>query len=159
LIAPSLVAWMSPTIAGLLLAAVLSWGSGQLAAGLALRNVGLLQTPEEHARLTIVTSADDWREALDEAVDRNADGLYALHTDRELRELHTRFLPPPAERPRGDVDVGNAIASAKLDEALSIDDALSWLNPAERTAVLLDRKLINRLAALQPSASGREAAK
>jgi membrane glycosyltransferase len=159
LIAPSLVAWMSPTIAGLLLAAVLSWGSGQLAAGLALRNVGLLQTPEEHSRLTIVTSADDWREALDEAVDRDADGLYALHTDRELRELHTRFLPPPAERPRGDVDVGNAIASAKLDEALSIDDALSWLNPAERTAVLLDRKLINRLAALQPSASGREAAK
>ena len=47
LISPSLAAWMSPTIAGLILAIVLSWASGQLWIGLALRRMGLLLTPEE----------------------------------------------------------------------------------------------------------------
>ena len=47
LISPSLVAWMSPTIAGLILAIPLSWASGSLSLGLAMRRIGLLRTPEE----------------------------------------------------------------------------------------------------------------
>ena len=43
LISPSLVAWMSPTIAGLVLAVLLSWASGQKSIGLALKRVGLLR--------------------------------------------------------------------------------------------------------------------
>src|SRR5207248_1530709 len=49
LISPSLVAWMSPTIAGLILAVFISWASGQLSIGLALKRLGLLLTPEESA--------------------------------------------------------------------------------------------------------------
>ena len=47
LIATSLFLWMSPTILGLVLAIPLSWLSGQLGAGLALKRLGLLLTPEE----------------------------------------------------------------------------------------------------------------
>ena len=47
LISPSLVAWMSPTIAGLILAIPMSWASGQRSIGVGLRRVGLLATPEE----------------------------------------------------------------------------------------------------------------
>jgi membrane glycosyltransferase len=71
-----------------------------------------------------------------------------LHRDREMRDLHTRFLPASVERPRGHIDESRATASAKLDDAVSIDEAIAWLKPAERVAVLLDRALLNRLAAL-----------
>jgi len=45
-IATSLLLWMSPTIIGLVLAIPLSWLSGSLAAGLTLKRMGLLMTPE-----------------------------------------------------------------------------------------------------------------
>jgi membrane glycosyltransferase len=148
LIAPSLVAWMSPTIAGLLLAAVLIWASGQLALGLTLRRAGLLLTPEETSPPPIVGQAARWRDDLAPAVAAGTDGLRILHCDPELRELHARFLPEPIERRRGEIDEARATASAKLEEARSIDEAIAWLKPAERIAVLLDRALIERLATL-----------
>jgi membrane glycosyltransferase len=75
-----------------------------------------------------------------------------LHRDPELRRLHTRFLPAPVERRRGDIDQSRATASAKLAEALSIEEAVSWLKPAERMAVLLDRSLLDWLATLPRAA-------
>ena len=47
MIATSLFLWMSPTIVGLVLAIPLSWLSGRLGAGLALKRLGLLMIPEE----------------------------------------------------------------------------------------------------------------
>jgi membrane glycosyltransferase len=152
LISPSLVAWMSPTIAGLLLAALLTWGTGQLSAGLALRRRRLLLTPEETSPPPIVQQAASWREALATAAAPDHDGLMILHRDPELRRLHTRFLPAPVERRRGDIDQSRATASAKLAEALSIEEAVSWLKPAERMAVLLDRSLLDWLATLPGAA-------
>jgi membrane glycosyltransferase len=152
LISPSLVAWMSPTIAGLLLAALLTWGTGQLSAGLALRRRRLLLTPEETSPPPIVQQAASWREALATAAAPDHDGLMILHRDPELRRLHTRFLPAPVERRRGDIDQSRATASAKLAEALSIEEAVSWLKPAERMAVLLDRSLLDWLATLPRAA-------
>lgn len=148
LISPSLVAWMSPTIAGLLLAALLTWGSGQRSFGLALRRAGLLLTPEETTPPPIVQKAARWRDDLSASAEPGVDGLEILHRDPELRRLHMRFLPALVERRRGDIDESRATASAKLDEALSIDEAVAWLKPAERIAVLLDRTLLARLAAL-----------
>src|SRR6476659_883050 len=58
-IATSLFLWMSPTIVGLLLAIPLSWLSGQLGAGLALKRLGLLRTPEEHRPPEIATRANE----------------------------------------------------------------------------------------------------
>jgi membrane glycosyltransferase len=154
LISPSLVAWMSPTIAGLLLAALLTWGTGQLWVGLALRRRGLLLTPEETAPPPIVHQATRWREDLAPVAAPGTDGLAILHRDPELRELHARFLPAPVERRRGDIDQSRATASAKLAEARSIEEAVDWLKPAERIAVLLDRSLLDWLATL-PAAAGQ----
>jgi membrane glycosyltransferase len=148
LISPSLVAWMSPTIGGLLLAAFLTWGSGQLSIGLALRRAGLLLTPEETTPPPVVREAARWRDALTPIAAPGADGLTILHRDPELRDLHMRFLPAHVERRRGEIDESRATASAKLDEALSVDEAVVWLKPAERNALLLDRVLLDRLAAL-----------
>ena len=154
LISPSLVAWMSPTIAGLLLAALLTWGTGQLSIGLALRRRGLLLTPEETSPPPIVRDAARWRQELARVAAPGTDGLAILHRDRVLRELHARFLPAPFERRRGEIDQSRATASAKLAEALSIEEAVAWLKPSERIAVLLDRSLLDWLATL-PVAGGQ----
>jgi membrane glycosyltransferase len=148
LISPSLVAWMSPTIAGLMFAALLTWGSAQRSIGLALRRKGLLLTPEETSPPPLIGEAARWRDDLVPAAVPDMDWLRILHRDPELREWHTRFLLAPVERRRGDIDESRVTASAKLDEAQSIDEAIAWLKPAERVAVLLDRALIARLAAL-----------
>ncbi len=154
LISPSLVAWMSPTIAGLLLAALLTWGTGQLSIGLALRRRGLLLTPEETSPPPIVHDAARWRQELARVAAPGTDGLAILHRDRVLRELHARFLPAPVDRRRGEIDQSRATASAKLAEALSIEEAVAWLKPSERIAVLLDRSLLDWLATL-PIAGGQ----
>ncbi|MFY9293630.1 MAG: glucans biosynthesis glucosyltransferase MdoH, partial [Methylorubrum rhodinum] len=58
-IATSLFLWMSPTILGLVLAIPLSWASGQLAFGLALKRRGLLVTPEEETPPPIARRAGE----------------------------------------------------------------------------------------------------
>ncbi|HLW92103.1 MAG TPA: glucans biosynthesis glucosyltransferase MdoH [Roseiarcus sp.] len=148
LISPSLVAWMSPTIAGLILAIPLSWASGQLWIGVALRRIGLLSTPEETSPPPIVQRAN----ALTLDLARNGhdgdDGLRALHQDSLFRDQHEAFLPAAARRKRGEVEIEVATATVKLNDAKSLEDIIAWLTPKERMALLNDRALISLLARL-----------
>jgi len=148
LISPSLVAWMSPTIAGLILAIPISWASGQLWLGVALRRAGLLITPEETFPPPIVQRAN----ALTLDLARNGhdddDGLCALHQDAAFRAQHETFLPAAPRRKRGDVDVDVATTAAKLNDAKTLDEVLKWLTPKERMALLNDRALISLLVRL-----------
>ena len=152
LISPSLVAWMSPTIGGLILAIYLSWASGQRSIGLFLKRIGLLRTPEETNPPTIAVRANALARELAAAGFDGTDGLAALHASRELRALHEAFLPPSPPRPRGTLDPNRVMAEAKLREARTVDEAQSWLNRKERTAVLNDVDLIARVADLRPAA-------
>ncbi len=152
LISPSLVAWMSPTIAGLLLAIGLSWASGQLSIGLFLKRLGLLATPEEKVIPPIAERANALTADLARAGYDEADGLLALHEDPTLREVHEAFLPEVPHRKRGEVDVNHAMAVAKLNEAATVGEACLWLKTKERMAVLGDRALLSMLARLPESA-------
>ena len=151
LIAPSLVAWMSPTIAGLILAIPLSWASGQRSIGLFLKRIGLLRTPEETNPPEIAVRANVLARELAQAGYDVTDGISALHASRELRVLHEAYLPPEAPRKRGTIDHDAVMARAKLADARTVEEAEAWLNRKERTAVLNDRDLIGRVAKL-PSA-------
>jgi len=154
LISPSLVGWMSPTIAGLILSIPLSWASGQLWIGLGMRRIGLLRTPEETSPPEVVQRANSLAAELARGGHDHEDGLLAIHADPALRAMHEAFLP---ERPRhrlGDVDVDAAVAAAKLNDAETIEDACAWLKPRERVAVLADRALIAMLARLPSAAAG-----
>jgi membrane glycosyltransferase len=152
LIAPSLVAWMSPTIAGLILAIFLSWASGQLGLGLALKRIGILTTPEESAVPPIATRANALAQELAVSGADGADALRAIHDDPELREKHEAFLPHVRPRHRGDISAERALAVAKLTDAETVEDAINWLKPKERNVVLHDRALIALLCML-PSRS------
>lgn len=148
LISPSLVAWMSPTIAGLILSIGLSWASGQRSIGLFLRRLGLLRTPEEASPPPIALRANALAGEMAQAGYDGTDGLAAIHASRELRDLHLAFLPPPAMRRRGEIDSDRVMAEAKLDEAQTVEEAQAWLNRRERTAVLSHPALIDRVASL-----------
>jgi membrane glycosyltransferase len=150
LISPSLAAWMSPTIAGLVLAIALSWASGQRAIGLALKRVGLLVTPEETAPPPIATRANALSLAMAARGFDDADGLRAVHDDPEFCALHEAFLPPAPHRARGDIAPERAMAVAKLADAQTIGDAARWVHHKERTALLHDRALIALLVRLPP---------
>jgi membrane glycosyltransferase len=58
------------------------------------------------------------------------------------------FLPDAGRRRRGEIGVEEAVATAKLNDARSIEEACAWLKPKERLAVLGDRALIAMLARL-----------
>ena len=155
LISPSLVAWMSPTIAGLILAIFLSWGSGMLSLGLALKRLGLLLTPEETSPPSVATRANGLAaELASENID-DADGILAIHADPEFRAIHEAFLPPYRPHVRGVVDPDRAVAEAKLNDADSAEEAARWLRPKERNVVLQDRALIALLARLPRTAPVR----
>ena len=149
LISPSLVAWMSPTIAGLILAIPLSWASGKSRRSASrMRRIGLLRTPEETSPPPIVERANALAAELALTGGDHDDALQAIWADPALRAA-ARVLPAEApRRRRGDVEVETAVAAAKLNDAQTLEDARAWLNPRERLAVLGDRALIAMLARL-----------
>jgi membrane glycosyltransferase len=158
MIATSLFLWMSPTILGLLLAIPLSWLSGQLGAGLALRRMGLLLTPEEHRPPAIATRANELQARNASYGFDDDDALRAMYADPNLRERHVEMLPVAAPRKRGDIETERALAEAKLADAETIDDAVSWLKQKERMVVLHDRALLDLLVRLQGKRAEAQAA-
>ena len=148
-IATSLFLWMSPTILGLVLAIPLSWASGQLALGLALKHRGLLVTPEEQDPPAIALRAGELtRRNAARGLD-DADALAALHADASLARAHAAMLPEGRPRPRGRIDPDHALARAKIVEAETLPEAQTWLTPKERFALLHDRALLDLLTRLR----------
>jgi membrane glycosyltransferase len=148
LISPSLVAWMSPTIAGLILAIVISWATAQRWLGLMFRRAGVLATPEETSPPPVARRAKALSKTLARAGEDDVNGLAAIHADSELRELHEAWLPERKPRQRGVVTADRAVAEAKLADAESIEDAVGWLNRGERLVALGDRALLSMVARL-----------
>ncbi|MGO9420870.1 glucans biosynthesis glucosyltransferase MdoH [Roseiarcus sp.] len=148
LISPSLVLWMSPTIAGLVLSIPLSWASGQLWIGLGLKRIGLLLTPEETAPPPVVQRANALAEELARTGRDHDDAVLSIHANAEFRAIHEAFLPEKPRHRLGEVDVDAAVATVKLNDAETVEDACAWLKPKERVAVLADRALIAMLVRL-----------
>jgi membrane glycosyltransferase len=158
LISPSLVLWMSPTIAGLIFAIPLSWASGNLSLGLAMRRIGLLRTPEETSPPPVVGRANALAAELALTGGDNDDALQAVWADPALRAAHESFLAEAPRRRRGDIEIDTAVAAAKLNDAQTVADARAWLSPRERLAVLGDRALIAMLARLPNATAQPDAA-
>jgi len=153
LISPSLVLWMSPTIAGLIFSIPLSWASGQLWIGLGLRRIGVLCTPEETSPPEVVKRANALADELARVGHDDDDALIVMHAEPAFRAIHEAFLPEKPRHRLGEVDVDEAVAAIKLDDAETLEDACAWLKPRERLAVLGDRALIGMLTRLPTAAA------
>ena len=148
LISPSLVAWMSPTIVGLILAILLSWGTGLRRVGIALRRAGLLLTPEERQTPAVIGRANQLADEYAALAAAHSKGLYALYADPQYRAFHTACLPRTPKRWNGTMPAEWALANAKISDAETFDEVISWLPPKERMAILQDPALIARIASL-----------
>jgi membrane glycosyltransferase len=145
LLAPKLLPWLSPVLAGLLLAVPLSKWSGSTGIGRALRGVGLLCTPEEVHEPQIVRRRD---QLVAQAPPLPEDGLRALALDARHRASQIQAnLPPPAPA-RGSPDSERLTAEQKLRDARSLDEALQWLTARERVHVASDAAMLERLGQL-----------
>ncbi|WP_400766044.1 glucans biosynthesis glucosyltransferase MdoH [Methylosinus sporium] len=148
MISPSLVAWMSPTIAGLILAIGISYITGQRWLGLVFRRAGVLVTPEETTTPKIARKGRALHRLLARVGQDEENCLVAIHGDPELRALHEAWLPARPPRKRGSISADRALAEAKLADAESLEDAVEWLDRSERLVVLGDRALLGMLARL-----------
>jgi len=157
LISPSLVAWMSPTIAGLILAIPISYLTSQRWLGLVFRRAGVLRTPEELATPPVAKRARALYKGLLRSGADEANGVQAIHDDDELRELHESWLPARKARQKGHITADRAVAEAKLADAETIEDAVQWLNRGEKLVALSDRALISMIARLPSRAKPAEA--
>jgi membrane glycosyltransferase len=117
-----------------------------------------LRTPEETSPPPVIGRANALAAELALTGGDHDDALQAIWADAALRAAHESFLGEAPRRRRGDVDVETAVATAKLNDAQTLEDARAWLNSRQRLAVLSDRALIAMLARLpgataQPNAA------
>jgi membrane glycosyltransferase len=145
-VSPYLALWMLPVVLGLALAIPLVALTGQRTAGLALRRLGLLRTPEELEPPGVLARAMELSHRADAA--RDAEPVTRLLDDAALLAAHRRMLPPPRRAGIDPMDVALLIGRAKLDEAASLEAAWAGLTRAERAAVLADKAALERLAEL-----------
>ena len=140
MLSPGILAWLAPTLAGLVLSAPLSFASGSEAAGRTLRRFNLLLTPEERSPSRILR---EHRAAIVD-INRPLHGIVALVRMASVREAHMRWAHE-APRRRGNPDAAQLTATQKLSEAETLEEALSWLDKRERMHVISQPTLIGRL--------------
>jgi membrane glycosyltransferase len=144
-LSPTLLAWLSPAIAGLVLAVPLSKASGSVRAGRWLARMGLLCTPEETRPPAVLERRDALVRA---AQPMREDGLHHLAQHRSARLAHSEInLPRPLEA-RGHPNPHHLTASRKLADAECLQEVLNWLSAPERIEVAADPMLLEQLAAL-----------
>jgi membrane glycosyltransferase len=138
--------WMTPALAGLVLALPLSAASGSVGLGKLLRALGLLVVPEEVEAPRIVGLRDEIEQRLTAMLDGIT--IERLLHDDLARQRHFAAVQPRPAPTRGHPDIMFMTARAKLGDAHTAAEALAWLTPQERLAVLGDRDLFHAMVRL-----------
>jgi membrane glycosyltransferase len=144
-LSPTLLAWLSPTVAGLVLSIPLSKVSGSVRTGQLLGRLGLLRIPEERSPPDLLRRRD---EIIHNAEPMPTDGLRYLARHPQARASHIALNLPRPRDTRGHPNAQRLTATVKLAQAQSLREALEWLNAPERIEVAADRDLLEQLAQL-----------
>ncbi len=147
MISPMMVAWLSPLIVGLFLSVPISLFTSSPVVGARVRRLGLLVTPEESAPPKIGSEVLTVRPIHRATVSSTPD-IRNLVQDAWRRQLHLALVDTVSDRPRGDIDLVQAVAAAKIGEAESLDEALASLRPEEQAVALATPILFTRLSDL-----------
>jgi membrane glycosyltransferase len=138
--------WMSPALVGLVFALPLSAASGSVLLARVARFFGCLTIPEEVHVPRVIALRDEAEPRLEELLEGVT--IERLVSDELARQRHFAAVLPRPPATRGHPDVMFITARAKLGDAQTAAEALSWLSPAERMAVLGDRDLFHVLVRL-----------
>ncbi len=151
-LAPGQLIWLSPILAGLILAPFVTRYSASRVMGRWARRRRLLITPEEHDPPAVATEAAALGRQLRAQI--GGEGIAALLATPERLAACLALTPPQPARPARDRLTAIA-AAAKLAHAADRGEALGFLSPEERLALVLDPELLRRWAALPvPPAPG-----
>ncbi len=150
----SLFLWMTPVIAGLLLAIPLAGLTANAHLGRRLRRLGLLLVPEERTPPPILLRANELAVQIARSLPP-LDAIARLSSSDTLADAH-RATIEPRPRPRGDVDVDLVVGLARLDEAATAEDARAMLSDRELLALLSDAHGFERLMSIVRESRGRE---
>ncbi|MBU6458536.1 MAG: glucan biosynthesis glucosyltransferase H, partial [Bradyrhizobium sp.] len=136
-----LLLWMSPVIAGLLLAIPLG-----LLTSRRLGLAGLFSTPEDHHPPLVVHRANELAAS---ARIQFIGALQQLREDPELLRHHLDSVPRESHRKLGEIVVPLATAHAKIEQSGTFDEAVGWLDKAEIRAVLGNAATLRRILELR----------
>jgi membrane glycosyltransferase len=135
-----LLLWMSPVIAGLVLAVPLGLLTSRRSGP-----AGLFATPEDHQPPPVVLRANELAAS---ARTELTGALQQLREDAGLLECHLNSLPRNLNRKFGRVDVRLATARAKIEQCETFDEAANWLDKSEVSAVLNNAAVLQRVVEL-----------
>jgi membrane glycosyltransferase len=143
-ISPSLALWMAPILAGLIGAIPLSFFTGSLAQGLALRRAGILQTPEESRPppelVELAAGLSARRRGKPPLPELVADyGLLQAVLDPYVNAVHVSLLHAKDELPPASEERFVVLRETLLREGPAA------LSPGERLALLMDADSMNAL--------------
>ncbi len=141
------LAWLLPAVAGMALALPVSALTASATVSMEVRRNGLLKTPQEAVRPSIGRKALAVRRLHRMAVAATPD-FTGLIRDVIRRGDHLALVDRRDVRRRGDVDPVEATAMAKINQARTLDEAVSYLGPEERAMTLASPDLLERLGAL-----------
>ncbi|TWI38210.1 glucans biosynthesis glucosyltransferase MdoH [Paracoccus sulfuroxidans] len=136
---PWQLVWLSPILAGLILSPFTSRWSSSPVFGRWARRQGLLVTPEERDPPEILTAANALSFRI--AGHLPEDGLAEFATSEAQLTRHTQLLAQTQARPVAE-RLDAISAEAKIRHSTDRAEAISYLTPAEKLALLEDRDLI-----------------
>jgi len=137
---PGLVAWLSPVLAGLLLAIPLAVLLDSPAVGRAARRYGLFLIPEETDRPAVLRAQRRYiREFASAMTDPGVPPLTRVVIDPTLHALHLAL-----QRDHGDFEVGDAALHTQLREAFLHQNA-AQLDRQQKLAILNDPEMLKQL--------------
>jgi membrane glycosyltransferase len=145
LLSPTLLAWLSPAVLGMVLAIPLSRASGSVALGQALRKLAIFRIPEEAAPHPIIVRRN---EIVAAAPPPPGDGLRHLMHDHAACVAHLAGNLPRPPDARGHPHPQRLTAESKVAQATTLREALDWLSGPERIEVAADARLLEKLATL-----------
>jgi membrane glycosyltransferase len=145
LLSPTLLAWLSPAVVGLVLAVPLSRMSGSVTLGRVLQKLAIFRIPEETAPHAMILRRN---ELVENAPAIPEDCLRHLARDPVARVAHLAGNLPRPPDTRGHPNPQRLTAETKVAQAQTLQEALDWLSGPERIEVAADPRLLERLAEL-----------
>jgi membrane glycosyltransferase len=141
-----LLLWMTPALVGLVLALPLSGVSGSVLFAKVSRFFGFFAIPEEIAVPMVIRQRDVIERRMGRTLEHVT--LENLLVDEPARQKHFAAVLPRPPAARGKPDVAFMTARVKIADARNAHEALAWLAPPERLAVLSDHDLFHALVRL-----------
>lgn len=143
----SLLAWLAPAVAGLLLAVPVSVITSSWSIGEKAKRWGILKTPEEGVSPAIFTAFEQTLKVYTDDAKQCPD-FVGFVASAHWASIHKRMLDEQPPRARGDIDSVEALTAMKVAEAESVSEAIGFMTPKERLMMLNNPHLFEKACRL-----------